>query len=213
MANVTVRPMVKRVNHVAGCTNPRKCNCPREFQDGVWEYDIAFVWPSGTPYRRQRKVRLPVGTPKSRAEKWAWSYYEEVVKKGEDALKRKKEEDNAVTVTDFKDEFFRYQLLRDTTKQAASTDYARRSIYKNHVEELFGDVKVKDLMVHHLIELKEYLEEEEYADGTRKNILSVFFTMLKAAMASGRSASCPSTGSGFRRPTLRSPRRSTTRTR
>ena len=183
MATVTIRPAVKLVNHTSTCTTPRKCECPREFIDGKWEYDIFFEWPSGNPFRKQRRVPLPAGVPKSRAEKWAWAHYEDIVKKGEESLLRKKEEDRALTVAQFKDEYLRFQSRRKSTGQKGSTDYAREGIFRNHIEELFGEVKLKDITVRHLIELKEYLAEEEYADKTRNNILSVFSTMLKAAKA------------------------------
>jgi integrase len=185
MATVTVRPVVKRVNHVESCKARNCISCPREYEDGKWEYDFIIRWPSGEKYREQRFVPLPVGASRKKAEAWAQARYDAIVKKGEETLKREKEDEEALTVSQFEDGFFKYQTFRKKNRQKAATGAARKGIFKNHIVPLIGETKLNAVTLGDLLALKEKLEEDEYAEKTRNNILCVFSSLMKAAFALG----------------------------
>ena len=127
MSDVTVRKKKIKM-HVEGCSKLRTYKCP--YDEGRWQYDIRFKWPSGMPFREKKLVPLPdEKLSEARALAWAKERNRHVVNAGESALMPAEPVETDPTVAEFQEAYLRHKnsRARSTTAKASSGTGSSRS--------------------------------------------------------------------------------------
>jgi len=182
---VKIRPYVVAVNHVPGCPRlesgqggrklgRQRCapGCER-VTDG-WEVDLALRLPDGTPIRE--RVKAPV-SGKSAALRWAQEREGQILaQKGS----KPRQARQVPTLAEFKLRFIEGHVKANRLKP--STAEAYESVFRTHLEPAFGSLRLDAIGDELVQRFKGELVEDEMANKSINNVLTVLSVMLKRAV-------------------------------
>jgi integrase len=175
----TIRRYLKSVVHADGC-NKKRCGteCKREL-DG-FEYDIRITFPNGKIVRERKRVPLDKCT-KSIAREWAEKRERELYSAGPP-----KEVDplDEMTVRDLAEEWIKARTARDLETSPVGN-------YRNHIEPLLGEVRMRELGRRHVEQFLEHLTSAKgrgggpLAPGSQRQIFYNLHSIFRRAVSQG----------------------------